>query len=130
MGRDPHVLSYGRSYRTSCSQVRGHPGGPKTPRYIVEHTFPDGLHVPVAADGPGLSRTLTQRNAEQDSTWLPSHVNDNKRRTFCVYESPSPKEIRKAVGRTTCRPAGLHGDRCSTLLLHMRYLPCADHQRP
>jgi hypothetical protein len=26
-------------------------------------------------------------------------VSDNKRRTFCVYEAPSPKEIRNAAGR-------------------------------
>ena len=103
------MLSYGRSYRTSCSQVRGHPGGPKTPRYIVEHTFRDGLHVPVAADGAKLSRTLTQRKAQRNVTWLHSNVSDDKRRTFCVYEAPSRKEIRKAAGRTTCRPTGLPG---------------------
>ena len=100
------MLSHGRSYRTSCSLVRGHPGGPKTARYIVEHTFPDGLHVPVAADGPGLSRTLTQRNAEQDSTWLPSHVNDNKRRTFCVYETLPQRKSERPSG---ARPAGRPG---------------------
>ena len=78
------MRSYGRSYRSSCSQVRGHPGGPQTPRYIVERTFPEGLHVPLATDGAGLCRTLTQRNAEQDATWMHSYVSDNKRRIFCV----------------------------------------------
>jgi hypothetical protein len=98
------VLSYGRSYRNSCSQVRGHPGGPKTPRYFVERTFPEGLHIPVGTAGPGLCPRLAQRNAEQDSTWLPSHVSDNKRRNFCAYET-LPKRNPEAAGRNDL-PAG------------------------
>ncbi len=93
------MLSYGRSYRSPCSQVRCHPGGPQTPRYIVERTFPEGLPVPVAANGAALCRTLIQRNAERDVTWLHSYVSDNKRRTFCADEAPSPKQVRTAAGR-------------------------------
>ncbi len=78
---------------------------PQTPWYIVERTFPEGLQVPVAAHGAELCRTLTQRSAEQDVTWVHSYVSDNKRRTFCVYDAPSPNEIRKAGGRNNL-PAG------------------------
>ena len=104
---------------------------PQTPRYIVERTFPEGLHIAVAADGAELCRTLTQRNAEQDVTWVHSYVSDDKRRTFCVYEAPSPKEIRKAVApqRAAGRP-DYPGTGARPLLLHVRCLPCADHQRP
>ena len=59
--------------------------------------------MPVAADGAELCRTLAQRNAEQDITWMHSYVSDNKRRTFCVYEARSPKETRKATAQP---PAG------------------------
>jgi hypothetical protein len=93
------VLSYGRSYRSPCSQVRGHPGGPQTPRYIAERTFPEGLHVPVKANGEAPCRTLTQRNAQRAVTWLHSYVSDYKRRTFCADEAPSPKQVRTAAGR-------------------------------
>jgi hypothetical protein len=94
------VLSYGRSYRSSCSQVRGHPGGPQTSRYIVEHTFPEGRHAPVAADGAGLCRTLAQRNAEQGFHLAALLCERQQRRTFCAYEAPSPKGPGKAVGAT------------------------------
>ena len=40
-----------------------------------------------------------QRNAEENVTWLHSYVSDDKRRTFCVYDAPSPEAIRKANGR-------------------------------
>ena len=69
------------------------------PRYIVERTFPEGLHIPVAADGAELCRTLTERNAEEYVTWVHSYVNDDKRRTFCVYDAPSPEAIRMAAAR-------------------------------
>ena len=84
------------------------------PRYIVERTFPEGLHIPVAAGGAELCRTVTQRNAEEYVTWVHSYVSDDKRRTFCVYDAPSPEAIRKAAARTTCRSTGLPGYRCST----------------
>ena len=108
------MLSYGRSYRSSCSQVRGHPGGPKTPWYIVERTFPEGLHIPVGADGAELCRRLTQRNAEQDVTWVHSYVSDNKRRTFASTRPLPQRKSERPSGATTCRPTGLPGYRCST----------------
>ena len=58
-------------------------------------------------------------------------VSDDKRRTFCVHETPSPKEARK--GRRAQRPPGrpgYPGIGARPLLLHVRCLPCADHQRP
>jgi Protein of unknown function (DUF4242) len=57
------------------------------------------------ADGAELRRTLRQRNAEEDVTWVHSYVSDTKRRTSCVYEAPFPKGIRKAAGRNDL-PAG------------------------
>ena len=69
------------------------------PRYIVERTFPEGLHIPVAAGDAELCRTVTQRNAEEYVTWVHSYVSDDKRRTFCVYDAPSPEAIRKAATR-------------------------------
>ncbi len=56
------------------------------PRYIVERTFLEGLHIPVAADGAELCRTVAERNAEEYVTWVHSDVNDNKRCTFCAYD--------------------------------------------
>jgi hypothetical protein len=90
------VLSCGRSYRSSRSQVKSHPGGFQIPRYIVERTLPEGLRIPVTADGAELCRTVTQRNAGEYGTWVHSYVSDDKRRTFCVHDARGPEAIRKA----------------------------------
>jgi hypothetical protein len=103
------VPCWGRSYRSSCSQVRGHPGGPQTHCYIVEHTFPEGLHVAVGADGAGLRRPATQRNAEQGITWVHPYVSDDKRRTLCVFDALPQRKPERLSGPTTCRPSGLPG---------------------
>jgi hypothetical protein len=67
------------------------------PRYLVQRTFADGLHISVADGGVATCRTVVERNAKQSVTWVHSYVSDNKRSTFCVYDAPSPEAIRKAA---------------------------------
>ncbi len=67
------------------------------PRYMVQRTFPDGLHIPVANGGASTCRTVVQRNADEGVTWIHSYVSDDKRITFCVYDAPSPEAIRKVA---------------------------------
>jgi hypothetical protein len=69
------------------------------PRYIVQRTFPDGLHIPLADDGADVCRGVVNRNAEQGVTWLHSYVSDDKQRSFCVYDAPSPEAIRRTASR-------------------------------
>jgi hypothetical protein len=38
-------------------------------------------------------------NADLGVTWVHSYVSDDKRTTWCVYDGPSPKAIRKAAER-------------------------------
>ncbi len=67
------------------------------PRYIVQRTFPDGLQISVNADGARLLREVVDRNAEQGVTWVSSFVSEDKTRTFCVYDAPTPEAIRKTA---------------------------------
>jgi hypothetical protein len=67
------------------------------PRYVVERTFPDGLEIPVADGGADMCRTVVQRNAVEDVTWVHSYVSADKRTTFCVYDGPTPEAIRKTA---------------------------------
>jgi len=69
------------------------------PRYIVERTFPDGLHIPVDSEGRQVCHTVVDRNADQGVTWVHSYVSEDKGTTFCVYDAPSPEAIRKAASR-------------------------------
>lgn len=70
------------------------------PRYLVERTFPDGLRIPL--DG-GTRATLgvVERNAEQGVTWVHSYVSDDKKRSFCVYDAPTPEAIRSTASANT-----------------------------
>ena len=67
------------------------------PRYIVQRTFPDGLHIPVDSEGAQLCLTVVGRNADQGVTWVHTYVSEDKGTTFCVYDAPSPEAIRKAA---------------------------------
>ena len=69
-------------------------------RYIVERIFPDGLDVPTTTDGQKAMLGLVRRNAAEQVTWLRSFVTDDRRKTFCVYDGPSPEAIRRAAGRS------------------------------
>jgi hypothetical protein len=69
------------------------------PRYIVQRTFQEGLHIPVGTDGADFCRAVVERNAQEGVTWISSFVSDDKTRTFCVYDAPSPEAIRKTAIR-------------------------------
>ena len=71
------------------------------PRYVVERTFKDGLHIPVDAAGAKVCLTVVDRNADEGVTWVHSYVSDDKRKTFCIYDAPSPEAIRKTAGKNS-----------------------------
>ena len=71
------------------------------PRYIVERTFADGLHIPVDAGGAQTCLTVVDRNADEGVTWVHSYVSDDKSKTFCVYDAPNPEAIRKTAGKNS-----------------------------
>jgi hypothetical protein len=69
------------------------------PRYMVERTFPDGLHIPVNADGAQALATVVDTNSAQGVTWIHSYVSADKTRTFCIYDAPTPEAIRQVAER-------------------------------
>jgi hypothetical protein len=69
------------------------------PRYMVQRSFPDGLHIPVADGGADVCRRVVDRNAEEGVTWVHSYVSADKHSTFCVYDGPSPEAIRRTAAR-------------------------------
>jgi Protein of unknown function (DUF4242) len=69
------------------------------PRYVVERTFPGGLAIPATPDGAEACLTVVGRNADEGVTWIHSYVSDDRTKTFCVYDAPSPEAIRRTAGR-------------------------------
>jgi Protein of unknown function (DUF4242) len=69
------------------------------PRYLVERTFPDGLHIRVDAEGTKTCLGVVERNGVEGVTWVSSYVSDDRCKTFCVYDAPTPEAIRKTAAR-------------------------------
>jgi len=69
------------------------------PRYMVERTFPDGLRIPVTDEGSAACLGVVDKNGALGVTWVHSYVNEEKTKTFCVYDGPDPEAIRSAAER-------------------------------
>jgi hypothetical protein len=69
------------------------------PRYLVERTFVDGLHIPINGAGARAVASVVTTNAEQGVTWVHSYVSADHTKTFCVYDGPSPEAIRLVAER-------------------------------
>jgi hypothetical protein len=74
-------------------------GRSEMPRYLIERTFANGLSIPAGAAGEDRCLAVIERNADDGVTWLHSYVSDDRQRTFCVYDAPSPEAIRKTARR-------------------------------
>lgn len=66
-------------------------------RYLVERTFPNGLNIPMDKVGTDMCLTVVSNNAEDNVTWVHSYVTKDKKKTFCIYDAPSPEAIRKSA---------------------------------
>jgi len=69
------------------------------PRYLVERTFPDGLAVPVNDEGSQAMLAVVANNTLDGVTWVRSFVTFDKKKTFCIYDAPSPEAIHSAADR-------------------------------
>ncbi|MBX6750786.1 MAG: DUF4242 domain-containing protein [Micromonosporaceae bacterium] len=70
------------------------------PLFIVERQFAEKLEM-TAEDADGIRRI----NDEEGIRWLYSFLSADRRKTYCLYEAPSPEAIRRAAAR-----AGLPAD--------------------
>ncbi len=70
------------------------------PIFMVERRFAEELEAASEViDG------INQINEEEGVRWLYSFLSADRRKTYCLYEAPSPEAIRQAAAR-----AGLPAD--------------------
>ena len=67
------------------------------PRFMVERSFPDGLHIPVDNQGADVCLSVVATNAKSGVTWVHSYVSEDLRKTYCIYDGPSPEAIRETA---------------------------------
>jgi len=69
------------------------------PRYVVERDFPDGLLVPIDENGAKACLAVVESNAADEVTWVHSYVSIDKKKSYCIYDGPSPEAIRRTASR-------------------------------
>ena len=72
------------------------------PRFLVQRTFPEGLAIPVTADGAKTCLGVVENNAEESVTWITSYVSIDNMKTFCIYDGPSPNRSSERRWPTGC----------------------------
>ena len=64
------------------------------PFYMIERTFTEDLDL--SSDDV---RLIDEINADEGVHWVFSFLSADRRRTYCLYEAPSPEAIREAARR-------------------------------
>ncbi len=67
------------------------------PRFMVERTFKDGLHIPSNNSGAQACLTVVGKNANNGVTWIHSYVSADKTKTYCIYDGPDEAAIRASA---------------------------------
>jgi len=69
------------------------------PRYLVERTFPDALALPGPTQETQVRLTFVDNNALDGVTWVHSYVAPDRKKSFCIYDAPTPEAVRRAARR-------------------------------
>jgi hypothetical protein len=64
------------------------------PLYLIERTFAEQLEL--SSDDV---RAIEEINLEEGASWLFSFLSADRRRSYCLYEAPSPDAIVAAAQR-------------------------------
>lgn len=70
------------------------PARTATHRYMIERTFPAGALEGLDAE---VKAKVNANNAKVGVRWLHSYANEDKTRTYCLYEGPSESAIRESA---------------------------------
>jgi len=95
LGNSPDLPIAAHAYRP----LQLNHGDNAMPRYVVERDFPDGLLVPIDENGAKACLAVVESNAADEVTWVHSYVSIDKKKSYCIYDGPSPEAIRRTASR-------------------------------
>ena len=64
------------------------------PLYVIERNFAEELEL----TGEDI-RAIDEINADENVRWVFSFLSADRRKTYCLYEAPSPEAITEAARR-------------------------------
>jgi hypothetical protein len=64
------------------------------PLYVIERTFAEQLEI--TSDDV---RLIDEINVDESVRWIFSFLSADRRRTYCLYEAPSPDAVMEAARR-------------------------------
>ncbi len=67
------------------------------PRYIVQHDFGSGLNLSLEDEGSKICRVVTGSHNASQVTWLHAYMSLDKKKSFCIYDAPSPEAIQRVA---------------------------------
>ncbi len=69
------------------------------PRYLVLRSFVNGLNIPADESGAEECLKVVTNNILDEVTWIRSFVTGDRKKSFCLYDAPSPEALRRAARR-------------------------------
>lgn len=76
------------------------------PRYVVERTLPEGMHIPTENGGVEFCCGVIERNAEAGVTWISSFVSEDKHTPFASTTRPLRRRSVRRPPAMICRSTG------------------------
>ncbi len=69
------------------------------PRYLVLRSFETGLNISTNEHGSEECLKVISNNTMDEVTWIKSFVTEDRRKSYCLYDAPSPEALRRAARR-------------------------------
>ncbi len=69
------------------------------PRYLIERTFSEELQISADTIGADECLKIVSKNLDDEVTWIHSYVSEDKLKSFCIYDAPSPEAVRRSARR-------------------------------
>jgi len=71
------------------------------PRYLVERTFREDFNLPNSSNSEQDRLLFNENNALLGVVWIHSFVSTDSKKSYCLYDAPTPEAVRRAALRNS-----------------------------